>query len=331
MKFIKIFGWTALAFAVLSMGGYSRFKVSESQADYKVFLPIIVKGPYEPTKGGIIIHENGTSTIHSNCNDLEVLGAGWYYNNRVWPSTDASGCLAVDRRFVPRLYGDGQVNDPDVLDAAIENAKASGWLLGYGEPNLEWQGNVTPLAGAIAWKKIEDAIEAKGLVVGEDIKLVAPSPNQWGPGHTCDGCAPNEYGHQWVWEMVSHYENLYGKKPHFDAMAWHYYYNYQSSIPAEFQSFFLARRNEALARGLTGDMWILEYSGACWNSGSGYPVRAGDVMDSVTPWLVSTPWITRYAWFANRLDDLTSETLWECSLLNSSGTLYSLGEKYKNY
>lgn len=333
MKLIK-FLWLIAAVIVVSIAAVFGATPLVAQVQYQVFLPVIIKSPYEPAKGGIVINGLGNA---SSCNDLTLLGEGWYFNNTPWPST-GPGCFTGDRRFVPRLYNDVQVNDPAILDQAINNAKASGWLLGFVEPNLSWQSNVTPANGALAWKKIEDAIAAKGLVLGVDIKLVAPAPNQWAPGY-CPGCtggASNVYGHQWVWYMVTEYKARYGKNPHFDAVAWNYYYNFQSSVSTEFVNYFTARRNESLTRGLTGDVWIMEYAGACWNTGTKYPTYANEVMDKVTPWLKSTSWIKRYAWFGNRLHNYyavhqNEVPLYDCSLLDANGNLKSLGTKYRAY
>jgi hypothetical protein len=324
--------WVVTTATLLVMFGVvSTDLLPEAQAQYQIFLPIIIKSPYEPEKGGVVINGLGNA---SSCDDLTLLGEGWYFNNDVWPST-GPGCYSGDRRFVPRLYNGAQVNDPVLLNQAINNAKDSGWLLGFVEPNLPWQGYTTPADGARAWKKLENAITAKGLVLGDDIKLVAPAPNQWNPG---DRNANNVYGNQWVWYMVTEYQkqncpatppDVPSCKPHFDAMAWNYYRdNYSLSPYSEFTRYFTTRRDEAKARGLPEDMWIMEYSGNCWYLPD---VDAHEVMDQVTPWLKSTPWITRYVWFGNRLENYTSENLGVCSLLDKNGNLNSLGTKYRGY
>ncbi|MCG3206502.1 MAG: hypothetical protein FOGNACKC_00101 [Anaerolineae bacterium] len=337
MKLFKSW-WLIVAVVAVLVTAVIGVAPPDVQAQYQVFLPVIIKSPYEPAKGGIVIEPAYLNTPNaSSCEDLTLLGEGWYFNNTPWPST-GPGCFPGDRRFVPRLYNDVQVNDPAILDQAIENAKVSGWLLGFVEPNLSWQGNVTPANGALAWKKIEDAITAKGLVLGVDIKLVAPAPNQWAPGY-CYGCTGNQtnvYGYQWVWYMVDRYKDQNCPtsrtcKPHFDAMAWNYYYNFQSSVSTEFVNYFTARRNEGLTRGLTGDIWIMEYAGACWNTGTKYPTYANEVMDKVTPWLVSQSWVKRHAWFGNRLNNYTAETLGDCSLIDANGNIKSLGIKYRGY
>jgi hypothetical protein len=201
------------------------------------------------------------------------------------------------------------------LSKAIDNAKASGWLIGFNEPNLPWQANISPAQGAVLWKQIEDAARPAG------IKLVSPTPNPWPPG-----LHGHPYGHQWTWFMASEYQARYGKKPQFDALSWNVYGNNS----AQLISFLTARRQEALNRGYNVPFWVLEYAGDCLGPMSGNQA----VMSSVTPWLATTPWINRYAWFANRIDGSGSNQVGHqnCSLINpATGAATVLGQTYRGY
>lgn len=279
--------------------------VSSAQGGGTVYLPLILKPPYEPAKG--------VSLAHPNCEDLTTLQAGWYVNFSNRPST---GCPAFDRRFVPMVYN-ASVATGIELTTAISNARPSGWLLGFGEPNLPWNGNTSPQAGAIAWRNIEAAALPAG------IKLVAPIPSQHNPGYF------EPFGYTWIWEMVAAYETLYGQKPHFDAMGWNYY----SASPSAFQNFFNTRRQEALDRGYNIPFWVMEYGGECWNTGK-FPTGNEAIMTQVTPYFKSTPWITRYAWFTNRVrgTEPWGSNHQSCSLVNpDTGALTALGVLYAGY
>jgi hypothetical protein len=334
MKIAKFLAATLAMLFVLS-GTPSSGLLLMSQAQFQIFLPVIIKSPYEPEKGGIVILPDQLNDPNAhNCDDLTLLNEGWYYNNDRYVYS-GPGCFSGDRRFVPRLYDTDHVTNQTYLDQAITSAVASGWLLGFVEPNLSWQGNVTPYEGAVAWKTLEDRIAARGLTLGVDIKLVAPAPNQWEKGE-CRDCKPgetNEWGYEWIEEMVRQYQTLYNKNPHFDAMGWNYYYDFKilGAPRTEFANYLTARRQAALNLGLTGDIWVIEYGGACWNTGTTNPTYAHYVMDDVTPWLKSTPWIKRYAWFGNRLQNYKLENTADCSLLTSTGGLTSLGSKYRGY
>lgn len=278
------------------------------QADFEIFLPIIIKAPYQP--------EKGISLAQPNCEDIEKVGAGWYVNFSINPS---AGCPSSDQRFVPMVYNAEQALGP-TLATAINNAKPSGWLIGFGEPNLAWQGNTSPLAGAQAWR----AIEAAALPVG--LKLVSPVVSQHPPNFDFqNGYPPEPYGHTWIWKMVEEYQKLYDEKPHFDAIGWNYY----GSNPQEIKNYLSARRQEALARGYNVPFWVTEYAGSCWNTDNPYPTGNQDIMTQVTPFLKSTPWITRFAWFTNRINDTHYER--SCRLVNNAGNLTSLGSFYSGY
>ncbi|MCB0164757.1 MAG: hypothetical protein KDI79_11055 [Anaerolineae bacterium] len=270
---------------------------------YSVYLPVMVNPPLNPKKGF-------GAKAQPACNDLVKVNASWYFNWTSWPDSTCSP--DQKEKFVPRIYNaDGMA----FLSVAIDNAQASGWLIGFSEPNLPWQGNITPKQGATLWRQIENAALPKG------IKLVSPSPNQWNPGQH-----GYPYGHQWTWYMVNEYKALYGTNPHFDALGWNIYKSKASDIKA----FLNARRGEALDRGYNVPFWLLEYGGDCGSSVD----QIRSTMENTNPWLDSTPWIGRYAWFANRITTLDSDGVdnKKCSLVNSStGDLTPLGYTYRGY
>lgn len=285
-----------------------------SQAD-TIYLPVILVS-YEP--------EKGVSLSYSYCEDLTTLKAGWYINFRHAP---IGNCPASDQRFVPIIYGKTEANNNTILTAAINNAKISGWLIGYGEPNLR---GTTPLQGAIAWRTIEQVALPAG------IKLVSPFPSPHPPNSNL--VSPAEpYGYTWTWKMVEEYQNLYGTKPHFDALGWNYYLINYPSFPPKPQdaiNFFNARRQEALARGYDVPFWILEYAGACWHTNTPHPTYNAETMQLVTTFFKNTSWITRYAWFSSRIfgNEPWGQNHQSCSLLNpSTGTRTALGATYTNY
>lgn len=279
--------------------------LTSSQA-VTIYLPIVITPPPPNPKKGIGVRNPPA------CADLSTLRGSWYLNWAPFPDTT---CEGVDERFVPRIP---DANSMQWLTQAISNAQASGWLIGFSEPNLPWQANMSPAEGAILWKQIEDAATPAG------IKLVSPSPNQWEPGQA------DPYGHQWTWAMVDMYKAMYGQNPHFDALGWNIY----KSNPEATKTFLIARHNEALTRGYNNvPIWVLEYGGECWNSTNGNTGNQS-IMTTITAWFDATPWIGRYAWFANRLSGSDPEAIgWQsCSLIDpNTGVLTSLGQIYTTY
>ena len=269
---------------------------------YFINLPIVMNRPY---------FKKGMGVARSPaCPDAEKLNIGWYSNWHAWPDTSCTSDDDVE--FIPRIYNDTRMI---YLSIAIDNAIKSGWLLGFNEPNLAWQGNMTPAEGAINWREIELAADEA------NVKLASPAPNQWDPGQN-----GQTYGHQWTWAMVDEYRARYGTNPRFDALAWNIY----SPDPNDIKAFLQARRNEALARGYDVPFWIIEYGGACTDS---VAVNIS-AMQQITPWFEETEWIDRYAWFANRLTGAVngSGDVSSCSLIDvQTGEPSQLGNIYKDY
>ena len=285
-------------------------QIGPSQGPVKIFLPALVISHLNPKKGlGV--------TTPPACSDLTNLKASWYFNWTVWPDS----CKTPDARFVPRIYNGGHMVEP-YFSQAIENAKVSGWLMGFNEPNLIWQGGVSPEDGARYWKQIEDT----ALPLG--IKLVSPAPNQWEPYH--DPTRPEPHGNQWTWAMVKAYqEQNNGQKPHFDALGWNIYNNNH----ADTKTFLAARRNEARYEYYYNvPFWIIEYGGNCPDKTyTGNEV----IMEETTAWFNETDWIERYAWYANRLEgseDPDAQDYSSCSLIDpDSGQTTDLGKRYSKF
>ncbi|MCB0153398.1 MAG: hypothetical protein KDF65_01285 [Anaerolineae bacterium] len=272
---------------------------------FTLYLPLTAKHwPSNPQKGVGIIAPPG-------CTDADILNAGWYFN---WQAAPPAGCDPLDGRFVPRISDAGGLA---ALPTAIANAQASGWLIGFNEPNLPWQSNISPADGAVLWRQIENAALPAG------IKLVSPAPNQFAPGQE------DPYGHQWLWAMVNAYEAQYGQKPHFDAFGWNLYgcTNNPNCLDVnEMKSFLIQRRQEAQNRGYTGPIWLLEIGG-CQTENSSASDQT--VMREMGQWFNQTEWIARYAWFSNRTAN-SFQGNHNCALIeNGSNNLTTLGQLYK--
>jgi hypothetical protein len=273
------------------------FEPAEAQTSQYVYLPLIYGPVLNPKKGAFV--------THGVCQDTSLLRASWYFTNDVQPP---AGCPQPDPRFVPTIQNAEAMAQ---LSTAISNAQVSGWLKGFIEPNLPWQGHVDPDQAAELWRQIEIAADAAG-----GIKLASPSPSQHNPG--------------WLKDMVIEYQARYGRKPRFDAIAWNYYYAPDDGFSDTVMEFLTKRHNDALAYGYDVPIWVMEYSGECWYAGK-YNL---EVMNTQTPMFNQTNWIGRYAWFASRIygDEPWGPGWQSCSLVNPyTGTLNPLGELYAGY
>jgi hypothetical protein len=257
---------------------------------YFTYLPIVMSRELNPKKG--------VGMTSPPCSDISMLAASWYLNGHVRPDPT---CPTLDKRFVPII---GNAAAMSALSEAIANAQASGWLMGFNEPDLSWQANITPAEAAELWHQIE--------AQAEGIKLVSPAPSQHNP--------------DWLWDMVDEYRARYGQSPRFDAIAWHIYHK----DPTAMKNFLIDRHNEAIAEGYNVPIWLTEYAGSCGESDTGNH----EIMTEVAPWFDSTSWISRYAWFANRIyvSEITPPAWQSCSLFNvTTGALNPLGAIYAGY
>jgi hypothetical protein len=229
--------------------------------------------------------------------DVDRLNAKWYYT---WRPDPAVGDSPYNTAFVPRIsrreFWDRL---PDAVDYA---ANGSGWLMTLTEPDTINEPCVSPTEAAQFWR----TVEATAIPAG--VRLVSPTPSQHDPA--------------WLWRMVSEYRRMYGKKPHFDAISWNIY----KRSPAEMQGYLVARHNEMLLAGYDVPVWVAEFGGDCTG---GYANNVA-LAQAMLPWLEATPWIGRYAWFANRTTYRLDGTWAGCSLIDEmTGELSPVGEMYR--
>ena len=256
---------------------------------HTLYLPIIYAGPYPALKG--------VSHHPAMYSDLIPLNVEWYYDWRFRPPVDHQGS-----GYVPMIWGRGTMR---FLDEAIENARPSGWLMGFNEPDLESQANISPREAAELWRQIEAR--------ADDIKLLSPAPSHEHP--------------EWLWEMVTEYEKKYGRNPRFDAIAAHLY----SPDPEWAKSYLIHVRQDALAHGYDVPIWLTEFGGICTIPPPGNGNER--LMRELVPWMQEQSWMDRYAWYKAMMSPNIAGWEWRyCSLLDyKTGQPTELGELYKEY
>jgi hypothetical protein len=96
---------------------------------------------------------------------LTDSGVSWYYN---WASSTGTTTKPDNVEYVPMIWGAGQVTDTD-----LNNAKNEGKaLLGFNEPDLPAQANMTPEQALDLWPKLETTglrLGAPAVAYGGDI------------------------------------------------------------------------------------------------------------------------------------------------------------------
>lgn len=115
--------------------------------------------------------KRGVSGSFQMENDAALLGKGvsWSYDwSHNYPSYSAQ-MDAQDMIFLPMVWNAG-INEQQIINYAQDHPDAK-YLLGYNEPNLTDQANMTPSQAAAAWPSLKAVAQKAGL------KLISPALN----------------------------------------------------------------------------------------------------------------------------------------------------------
>ncbi len=233
--------------------------------------------------------------VYAAPNKLGVAGCGpcaslqcyWCYSWSPLPSVS------------PGIEHVPMIRDADDL-AVSELGGNSDWLMGFNEPDLSGQANLSPGQAALLWREIE----AKW----PDRKLVAPAPSHLHP--------------EWLVQWWIAYQDRYGQPPRVDALALHCYHRTAADCIR------LAREYEGLAEvwGVK-EGWVTEFAFTVV-----VPNWKTQVSEFVT-YLEQSPFWTRYAPFVSR--ETCDNEFWDCatagdpSLFDRFGQLTEVGRAYQ--
>ncbi len=214
-----------------------------------------------------MLPQHGVSMGVGNCTDVPVLGGKWRYN---WNPqlVDCSAYewdSAVDA--IPMIWGKSH------MGMAI--SPGSVYLLGFNEPDLVNQANITPTLAAQLWRQVDVDYPERLLV------------------------SPAVMDLDWLryWRVM--YFGMYGEYPRLSAIAVHVYTNTVQAAKN------IVLEAEVLAKEWNiSQVWITEYAFLpCdyWNQGINYGV--GNMENAVNMGREFTLWLQqrghRYAWFTN--------------------------------
>jgi hypothetical protein len=215
---------------------------------YQLFLPLIQTTP--PKKG--------IALTYGVCADATTEGAVWQYQ---W-GPNPGNCPGVEN--IPMIR--------DITDTTKPIAGNSQWLMGFNEPDLASQANITRADAAVFWRQIEANNPTR--------RLLAPVPSQVYPA--------------WIVDFRNAYLAKYGSPPRLDALAFHCY-AYTASFCIQ-----LAKTFEQWAgQWNVPEVWVTEFGlMSCPNSP---PDPALQEARTFITWIENEPMITRMAWFAARI------------------------------
>ncbi len=247
---------------------------------YKLFLPFIQTTFLTPAKKGVPM-------TYSDCTDLTKIGAIWQYN---W-SPQPLNCPAVEN--VPMIWGTASVNS--------KIGGNSQWVMGFNEPDLTSQSNISPASAAVLWRQIEQQYPTR--------KLVAPVPSHLHP--------------TWLVDFRNAYIAKYGTAPRLNALAIHCYSETASFCIQLGQTF-----EQWAQQWNVSEIWVTEFAIlSC--SGTYTITQILQEAQTFTTWMENQSIISRMAWYATRLQGtMTSPCYsslidWNTHNLTLYGNLYS--------
>lgn len=241
---------------------------------------------------------------YERCAAMAGVGARWHYN---W-HFDPGSCPDVEA--VPMIWGGPQV---DTLNADSSRLKGNSiWVMGFNEPNISSQANLTPAAAAVKWHTVERLYP--------DRKLLSPAVSQ-------DGIA-------WLRQFYGAYRDRYGYPPRMNNLAVHIYAGWT-----------LAGAKDLFRRTLD-EMWTLARSWGInglqvteWAYALREPGQAGiDETVAFIPWAIKEmegrPYIYRHAYFqlsyAHDEPWAFGPDCWTSLVDYTTGDLTVFGEAYRD-
>ncbi len=224
---------------------------------------------------------------------LEAIRSQWFYS---WNSSIPQG-IPKGMEFIPMIYRYG--GDAKAIANAAASAKAAGIteLLGFNEPDVKKQGNMT----------IEETLDAWPLLMDTGMRLGSP------------GCVHPDK--EWMIEFMA---GVKKRNLRVDFVCVHSY----GGPGAE----SLVNRLEKIHQMFERPIWITEFAVGDWEAKSveenrHKPEAVLRFMEKVLPMLDKLDFVERYAWFPAKT---TSIPLGSSALFNEDGSLTRLGECYRD-
>ncbi|MET4924942.1 glycosyl hydrolase [Streptomyces sp. PSRA5] len=231
----------------------------------------------------------GLNPVEGAAQALAGSGAKWYHN---WASSSAGVARPKGVEFVPTIWGPGSVTDAELGNAARSGKN----LLGFNEPDLPGQANMTPEQALDLWPHLQKT----GLNLGA-------------PAVAADADKPGG----WLDRFMKGAQER-GLRVDFIPVHW---YGSDFSYRATYQ---LAAYLERVHKRYNKPVWLTEYALIDFTQGTPrYPneQEQKNFIKTSTETLEKMDYVERYAWFA--LSTQTSPTgLFNGATPNGSGNIY---------
>ncbi|MEU6537064.1 sigma-70 family RNA polymerase sigma factor [Streptomyces sp. NPDC047000] len=202
---------------------------------------------------------------------LSRSGAGWYYT---WSTAHPGIAASAGTDFVPMIWG-----AKSVTAQALSEAKAAGpYLLGFNEPDMSAQSNMTVDQALDLWPQLQSA----GATLG--------SPAVAYGGDRAGG---------WLDRFMSGAKQR-GYRVDFIALHW-YGGDFRTAAAVEQLRSYLSAVYERYHK----PIWLTEFALIDFSQGTRYPTDTEQAafLTSATKMLAGLPYLQRYAWFGLGTDE----------------------------
>lgn len=221
---------------ILSSCTYIPQRIVEKETKKKVFIPLAISIP------------NKFGVAGGNEKSTKIIGGSWFYT---WSAANNSQSV----EFVPMIWDETHIDDKIISN--------SNYILGFNEPDLSGQANLSPEEAAKYWNILEQKYPNK--------RLISP--------------APSHENVEWLEKFRNAYYQLYDKYPKFDGIAFHCYKPWAREC-IEVGEYFI---NLAHQWGIS-EIWCTEFAFLkAWNG------NYRNEINIFTTWLESEEIIKRYS------------------------------------
>ncbi|EFC37437.1 hypothetical protein NAEGRDRAFT_59766 [Naegleria gruberi] len=249
-------------------------------------------------KKGMAFPNSGAPQTNSYKDLAQSLNVAWCYN---WGNSAPSTGLPSVTSYVPQIWGSGSINNATMTKLANLNQQGmDNVLLGFNEPDLSEQSNLTPQQAVNLWPKL---METKRKLGSPAMAGYAPSTDSW----------------------LSQFMTLATtSKLQVDFIAVHWY-----GTP-QYGSSFLQMVDETYKK-YKLPIWVTEFAAADWSATASKPAPytqkdAINFMNVTVRGLLERSYVERFSWFApiNPKDPIMGFS----AVFNEDGSLTEVGKLY---
>ncbi|HEY2277549.1 MAG TPA: sigma-70 family RNA polymerase sigma factor [Streptosporangiaceae bacterium] len=216
--------------------------------------------PVSSAKKGV-----GTWSFSASATSLAASGASWFYN---WGSSPAGVASPPGVAYVPMIWGPSSVTSATLAQVKSEGST----LLGFNEPDLPGQSNMTVAQALSLWPQLEST----GMTLGS-------------PAVSANGATPGSWLDQFMSGAAARGDRV-------DFITLHWYGSDFSTGPAVSQ---LESYLQAVYDRYHKPIWLTEFGLANFGTGQ-FPTgtQQAAFVTAATTMLDGLSYVQRYAWFA---------------------------------